>query len=311
MRAAVLTELGVPRAAEWPEPVPAAAQAVVEVLAAGLNPLDVTSAAGGFRDGPPPLPSVTGLEGVGLLDGRRVYFGAPLPPHGSMAQRTLVDPGSVMEVPDGVDDASAVAVGIAGLAAWLALGSRGRLRSGEHVLILGSGGAVGQIAVQAARLLGAGRVVAASRSAEGRELSRTLGADATVPLYGDPESMAGELREAAVGRIDVVVDLLWGAPIVAAMRAASAGARIVHVGQSAGGEAALSGTVLRGGMLELLGFSVAAFPREARAAAFRTLLAHVAASELTLRIRTMRLERVREAWAMQQAGPRCKLVIVP
>jgi NADPH2:quinone reductase len=228
-----------------------------------------------------------------------------------MAQRTLVDPGSVIDVPDGVDDAAAVAVGIAGLAAWLALTSRGRLRSGEHVLVLGAGGAVGQIAVQAARLLGAGHVVAASRSADGRELSRALGADATVPLGGDPETTARELREAAGGRIDVVVDLVWGAPVVAAMRAASAGARIVHVGQSAGAEATLPGTVLRGGMLELLGFSLAAVPRELRAAAFRTLMARVAAAELTLRVRTMPLERVREAWAMQQAGPHCKLVIVP
>ena len=69
-------------------------QAVVEVLVAGLNPVDVAICAGRFYAGKPPLPSVAGREGVGMLDGNRVYFDTPITPFGSMAERALIDPAS-------------------------------------------------------------------------------------------------------------------------------------------------------------------------------------------------------------------------
>ena len=85
-------------------------------------------------------------------------------------------------MPDGVNDGVAVALGISGLAAWLALTWRARLKPGEHVLVLGASGVLGQIAVQAAKALGAARVVAAARSQEGLERCLALGADAAVVL---------------------------------------------------------------------------------------------------------------------------------
>ena len=79
-------------AGEFEEPAAGPDQAVVEVLAAGLNPVDVAICAGRFYAGKPPLPSVAGREGVGMLDGERVYFDAPIAPFGSMAERALIDP---------------------------------------------------------------------------------------------------------------------------------------------------------------------------------------------------------------------------
>src|ERR1700730_11347245 len=162
MRAAVLHEYGVPRAEEFDEPVAGPDQAVLEVLAAGVNPVDISFRAGRFYAGRPSLPCVAGREGVGRLGGRRVYFDGPVAPFGSMAERALIDPREVYPVPDGVDDGVAVALGISGLTAWLALSWRAPLARGEHVLGLGASGVVGQIAVQAAKLLGAARVVAAA-----------------------------------------------------------------------------------------------------------------------------------------------------
>src|SRR5580704_8964670 len=97
MRAAVLREYGVPSPGEFEEPAAAGPdRAVLEVLAAGVNPVDVAIAAGRFYAGKPPLPSVAGREGVGTLEGERVYFDAPIAPFGSMAERALIDPGSTM-----------------------------------------------------------------------------------------------------------------------------------------------------------------------------------------------------------------------
>ena len=74
MKAAVLHEYGVPRLDEFQEPEAGPGQAVAQVLAAGLNPVDVAISAGRFYAGKPPLPAVAGREGVGLLDGARVVL---------------------------------------------------------------------------------------------------------------------------------------------------------------------------------------------------------------------------------------------
>ena len=97
-----------------------------------------------------------------LEDGRRVFFDVTVSPYGSMAERALVPAGQLLEPDEGVDDAVAAALGNTGLAAYLALTWRARLRRGETVLVLGATGAVGTVAVQVARTLGAGRVVAAA-----------------------------------------------------------------------------------------------------------------------------------------------------
>src|SRR5262249_57703481 len=98
MRAAVLHEYGAPRAGECEGRGGGPEQAVVEVLAAGVNPVDVTISAGRFYGGRPTLPAVAGREGVATLDGERVYFDAPVPPFGSMAERALIDPRATYRV---------------------------------------------------------------------------------------------------------------------------------------------------------------------------------------------------------------------
>jgi NADPH:quinone reductase-like Zn-dependent oxidoreductase len=310
MRAAVLHEYGVPVADDFDEPSAGPDQAVLDVLAAGLNPVDVAICAGRFYGGRPPLPSVAGREGVGVLDGTRVYFDAPLAPFGSMAERALIDPSHTFPVPDGVEDGVAVALGISGLAAWLALNWRAELEPGEHVLVLGASGVLGQIAVQAAKLLGAARVVAAARSQEGLERCLELGADAAVRL-GEPEDLPAALADAAGARIDVVVDPLFGEPFVAAVNAASFGARIVQLGAGAGAEATVPSAAIRGKMLEIMGHTNFAAPAEVKREAYRRLAEAAAAGEIRVGVDPLALDQVGEAWRRLQAGSRSKIVLVP
>jgi NADPH:quinone reductase-like Zn-dependent oxidoreductase len=310
MRAAVLHELGVPRPDEFPEPEAGDGQAVVEVLAAGLNPVDVAICAGRFYAGAPPLPSVAGREGVGLLDGRRVYFDTPILPYGSMAERALIDRQATYDVPDGVEDGVAVALGISGLAAWLALTWRAELKAGEHVLVLGASGVLGQIAVQAAKSLGAGRVVAAARSPEGLQHALSLGADAAVELGGS-DDLTAALAHAADGRIEVVVDPLFGGPFVAAIKAASFGARIVQLGAAAGAEATVPSAAIRGKMLVIMGHTNFAAPPHVKREAYASLSALAASGELKVEAESIALERVGEAWERLGAGSHRKIVLVP
>lgn len=284
MRAAILREYGaVPEVGEAGDP---SGDDVVEVLAAGLNPIDLRIASGELAARRPELPSVVGSEGVGRTpDGRRVYFGSS---SGSLAERAAVPPGEAVEVPDGVGDAEAVAYGIAGQAAWLAL-DKARLREGETVLVLGASGTVGAIAVQLARLRGAGKVIAASRRGDG---------------HVDPVGPFGEA-------IDVVIDPLWGAPAAAAIAAMGFRGRLVQLGQSAGGEATFPSADIRFKELEILGHTNFATPPEERATALRKMWAHHAAGELHIECETIALEDAAAAWERQAAGPGAKLVVVP
>lgn len=311
MRAAVLSEYGVPQPGDFDEPAAGPDQAVVDVLAAGVNPVDIAISAGRFYGGRPELPSVVGREGVGVLDGRRVYFDAPVAPFGSIAERALIDPGSSEPLPEGLEDGVAVALGIAGLAAWLALSWRARLQPGEHVLVLGASGLVGQIAVQAAKhIAGAARVVAAARSQTALQRAGSLGADACVSLEHS-DDLPAVLSEAAQGRIDVVIDPLFGAPLEAAVQAASFQARLVQVGASAGAQATLSSAPIRGKMLTIAGHTNFGVPRQVKSEAYRTLAQAAAEGKLSVEVVELPLEHVQDAWQRVQHSAHKKIVIRP
>jgi NADPH:quinone reductase-like Zn-dependent oxidoreductase len=310
LRAAVLHEHGAtPRVGAFDDPPEQSGCALVEVAAAGLHHLDLHKASGGFYTGPPPLPSVVGTDGVGRLqDGTRVYFDESVPPYGSMAERTLVPRDALLPVADGVADEVAAALGNTGLGAWLAVEWRSGLKPGETVLVLGATGAVGSIAVQAARLLGAGRVVAADRPDE--RLHR-LGADAVVELDGS-DGLTERIKAAAQGEVDVTIDMLWGPPALAAMGAAARFARHVEVGNMAAPEIALAAPLIRSASLDLRGFSVAHPPVELKRDAYLRLTQHAAAGDIVVDIDARPLDDVGDAWERQRraaGGP--KTVLVP
>jgi NADPH2:quinone reductase len=313
MRAAVLGEHGAtPRVGQFEDPSSGDGAVEVFVGAAGLHHLDVFKASGKYYTGPPPLPSVVGTDGAGRLeDGRRVFFDTTVAPYGSMAERTLVRGDALFDVPDGVDDVVAAALGNTALAAWLALTWRGELKRGETVLVLGATGACGGIAVQAARILGAERVIAAGRADERLVALRDRGADSVVAV-DDAGDLVAALKEAAHGDIDVTIDLLWGEPARAAMQAAGRFARHVEVGNMAGPEVAIPAPLMRSKCLDIRGFSVAVPPIELRREAYTRLCEHAARGDLEVEYETVPLDDIATAWERQQqasGGP--KMVLVP
>lgn len=305
-----------------PEPEAGDGRAIVEVSAAPLNPIDLAIAAGRFYQPATELPYIPGKEGLGrvvegesLARGTRVYFPMPggLEGPGALAERAAPAEERAIPVDEEVDDALAACLGVAGLAAWLPLEWRAGLREGERVLVLGASGAVGQVAVQAARIMGAGAIVAAARDGDGRDRALALGADAAVDISdaGDPERLAEAIREAAGGPIDVALDPLWGATAAVAAQAAAPNGRIVHVGQSAGPEATLTSAPVRSKLVSILGYATGGVPREVVADAYRRMVEHAAAGRLVVDHEVVPLDRVAEAWDRQDAFPRRKLVVAP
>ena len=311
MDAAVLHTYGTPQFGTFDDPVARDGTEIVQVSAAAISNFDLSFASGQHSLRPAQLPSVAGTEGVGrLADGRRVYFAAPISPYGSMAQQTLVASRGLIEVPDGVDDAVAAALGNAGLAAWLPLEWRAQLVPGETVLVLGATGIVGQIAVQAAKALGAGRVVAAGRNEEMLRRVQELGADATVNL-ATSDDLPAAYREAAQGEIHVIVDYVWGSTSAAALQAAAVGGRLVQVGTTAGDDISLKGSLLRGKSLTILGYASYHASLERRATAYRRMAELAGQGKLIVPVERVPLQQVEQAWERQRSGSRQRLVLIP
>lgn len=317
MRAALVEAVGsTPAPADVDEPARDDGMALVAVEAAPLNPVEIRVAAGRHpRQAQPPY--VPGLEGAGTViesarvaPGTRVRFeGSALPgfgAQGTLAERAAVPEESLVEVPDEVGDDLAAALGVVGVTALLAL-VRAAPAGGERVLVLGATGAVGQVAVQLAKLMGAGRVVGAGRSAERLGRVRELGADAVVELgEGD---LAPAFEDAAGGPLDIVIDPLWGEPAMAALGAIATEGRLVNVGQSAGTDVRLPLEVVRNRQGAVHAISSGWTPFERKAAAYRRLLEYAVSGRLTVERELVPLEEVSAAWERQAASPGRKLVI--
>ncbi|MGA8217722.1 MAG: zinc-binding alcohol dehydrogenase family protein [Solirubrobacterales bacterium] len=312
MRAAVIeSHERPPRAGDFEDPSATDGKSEIDVSVAGLNPVDLATAAGEIPGRQPPIPSIAGKEGIGVLpDGRRVYFDDPAAPFGSMAERSLVEADSLIDVPDGVDDDLAVCFGIAGLAAWLSLTWRADLQAGETVLVLGASGVVGQIAVQGAGLLGAGTVIAAARDTGALERSREIGADATV-VVEEGEEMDERFREACGDGADVILDPIWGSAAAAALTALAENGRLVQIGNAAGPTAEIAGRPFRNQLGSIIGHTNFKAPADRKREAFRAMCEHAAAGELTVETEEVPLSEIEDAWRRQGEGPHHKLVIHP
>ena len=321
MRAAVLRRHGAPpEIGSHPSPRRGPGEVLIRVTAAPVNPLDLLCASGTSYFGEPALPYVPGTQGVGAVEeadgipaGQRVWFSATAgmrPGDGSMAEWCVVPESAVLPVVDGVSDDLAAALGLSAIAAWMALTWRGGLQPGEHVLVLGASGNVGQVGVQAARLLGARRVVAACRDPHGRDRATELGADAVTDLSGDDAGqIAARLAQATGRRVDLVLDPVWGRPAEAALRVLSPRGRLVNLGSSAGAEASFGSATLRSGALSVLGYTNSMLTDEQKAAALSEILMHAAAGRLTADRETLPLDRAAEAWSRCGQAPHRRAVL--
>jgi NADPH:quinone reductase-like Zn-dependent oxidoreductase len=308
-----------PRFEEFAEPTPADEnEVIVHVKAAALKPVDKQMAAGSHYASPRELPVVCGLDGVGRLeDGSRVYFAGIRPPYGAMAQRAVVSRQRCFPLPREIDDATAAAVVNPGVSAWLTLAQLAKLARGETVLILGATGVTGKLAVQLAKLLGAGRVVAAGRNEQVLGTLHALGADSIIRIdKPDHDLKEVFVREAGDSGFDVIIDYLWGAPTEALLAAITrkefaavkSEIRLVQVGESAGATISLPAAVLRSTPLTITG-TAGIPPIEVLMDAFQQILTRAASGELRIDVEQVPLADVESAWRREGRGRR--IVLIP
>lgn len=303
MLAAIIRDLGSePAISEFPAPPARLGTSIVRVLAAGLQPTDIMRSKGAYN--PPNPPYVIGGEGVGFLeDGRRVYFGHSIAGYGSACECTAVAEEEIWPLPEDVHAEQAIALAISGTGALIPL-QEAKVKAGETVLVLGATGPLGQIALQVARQLGAGRVVGAGRNANALSALIERGiADAVVQMGTGNDDAA----LSSAGLFDVVLDCVFGAPAQAAVRAMAAGGRMMSIGVGAGMHLTVS-------LAELVGKSVHGVgtgqrPVAERRAAFDRLIEWHREGKLSVSIRSFPLEHIGEAWALLSDSSHGKVVL--
>lgn len=231
MRAVRITRFGGPEVldvVDIPEPEPSQGHTLVHVTRAGINYADTHQTQDSYLT-PTKLPLIPGGEVTGTTpDGRRVVA---LPQGGGYAQVAAVPDSLVFDIPAELTDAQALALIVQGLTAWHLLDTCTHMVPGETVVVHAAAGGVGTLAVQLAKILGAGRVIATASTPEKRDLALRLGADVAVDPGAD--GLRDRLIEANDGhRVNVVLEMIGGAVFTESLRALAPFGRLAVFGNA-------------------------------------------------------------------------------
>lgn len=294
-----------PQFGAFADPVPEAGTQLVTVTAAALSPLVKAQASGKHYSSETRFPFVPGVDGVGrITDGSRVYFAFPKAPNGAMAERTAVRDEFIVPVPDDLEDVTAAALANPGMSSWAALTMRAKLVRGETVLVNGATGSAGRLAVQIAKHLGAGKVVATGRNPARLDTLRALGADVTISLEQSDEALRRQFREEVGAGVDIVLDYLWGHSaevFFSALTGSGSGEaaprlRYVQIGGAGGLVIPFPASVLRSSGLELLGSGLGSVSHAGLVGTIGAMLQAAVPAGLTVDTEAVPLSDVGMAW---------------
>jgi NADPH:quinone reductase len=211
---------------------------IVDVRAAGVCFPDLLLSKGEYQLKLPP-PFIPGMEAAGVVHwapedsefkvGDRVSAFGVL---GGYAEQVIVPLTNVTRSPAELDDAEAVSLLVNYNTMYFALARRAAMRAGDSVLVLGSAGGVGTAAIQVARAMGAGKVIALVHRTGATDFVESLGADVVLPLT---DGWAQAVREHTDGRgVDIVVDPVGGSAFDDAIRVLAIDGKLLVIGFAAG-----------------------------------------------------------------------------
>jgi NADPH2:quinone reductase len=230
VKAIQITEFGGPevmRYLDLPDPVPQGSQVVLDVTAIGINYADTHQTENSYLS-QQKLPLIPGMEVVGKMpDGARVLA---LASTGGYCQKTIVNPRTVIPLPDSVSDGQALAMMVQGTTAYLILKEMAHVKPGESVVVHAGAGGVGSVAIQLAKEWGA-FVIAVTSSDEKKKLCKELGADVVV------DANEADLKSALVAAnnnkpVDIVLEMVGGKTFDQSLAALAPFGRLVFYGMA-------------------------------------------------------------------------------
>lgn len=288
MRAVLFHQHGGPEVLEYaniPTPEPGEGELLVRLKASALNRLDLWVRRGwpGIKLALPHIPGADGAGAVaavgpgvqGWSEGEPVVINSNLgcgecdfclaggdnrcrswqllgeTRPGTYAEYVCVPAGNVLRLPDGFDEHKAAAAALVYHTAWHSLISRGGLRPGESVLVVGASGGVNTASIQIAKLAGA-KVYVVGSGDEKLELARQQGADVLIDRSQEPDWSKAVYRLTGKLGVDVVVDNV-GTTFPMSFRAAKKGGRILTVGNTGGPKFEIDNRFIFGKHLSIIG----------------------------------------------------------
>lgn len=243
MKAVQFKEYGKPevlQVVDVPKPVLRPRGVLVQVKAAGVNFADTARRYGQYL-AETPLPYIPGAEVAGVISevspevtqfkvGDRVVA---LIEEGGYAEFIALHEAQLVRIPDSVDFNEAVSILVQGLSAYHIIKTSGQLVPGETVLVHAAAGGVGTLAVQLAKLMGAGKVIATASNAEKLELARSLGADVTINYT--EENWHKQVFAHTDGKgVDVLLEMVGGDIFKNSLKCMAINGRLVIYGRAGG-----------------------------------------------------------------------------
>ena len=230
MRAIQITEFGGPevlKVVELSDPIAGPDEVLINVTCIGINYADTHQIENSYLS-QQTLPLIPGIEVVGTSeDGRRVLASVST---GGYAQKAIAHKSVVIDIPDGVEDAQAVAMLVQGTTAWHILKTMGHLVAGESVVVHAAAGGVGTIAIQLAKMWGA-KVIAVTSSPSKGELAKSLGADILVDA--NSQTLGKDLIAANGGKkVDIVLEMVGGKTFDESLAALAPFGRLITYGMA-------------------------------------------------------------------------------
>jgi NADPH:quinone reductase len=263
MKAVQLKEYGGPEVLERVEiekPVPSGREVLIEIKAIGVNYADTARREGQYVV-KTPLPFIPGAEIAGIVAsvGEKVTSVKPgmrvvtLIESGGYSEFALADERSLIPIPEQLDYQNAVALPLQGLSAYHVLRTMGRLEKGESVLVHAAAGGVGTLAVQLAKLFGAGKVIATASSSEKLELARQMGAD--VLINYSESNWVEQVLEATGGKgVDVALEMVGGDVFQKTLKCLATFGRLVVFGAASGEQSKMYPSSLMARNQSVIGF---------------------------------------------------------
>jgi NADPH:quinone reductase len=242
------------------KPIPTGHEVLIEVHAVGVNYADTARREGQYVV-PTPLPFIPGAEIAGIVAevGDKVTMVKPgtrivcLIESGGYAEYAISDEFSVIPLPENIDFHQAVSLPLQGLSAYHVLKTMGRLQPGETVLVHAAAGGVGSLAVQLAKIFGAGKVIATASSDDKLDLAKSLGADVLVKYT--EVGWENKVREATGGKgVDVALEMAGGDIFHKTLKCLAPFGRVVVFGNASGQLSNLNPTLLMRKNHSVIGF---------------------------------------------------------
>ena len=263
MKAIQFTEYGGPevlKMVELDRPKPGPHEVLIEIHVVGVNYADTARREGQYVV-PTKLPFVPGAEVAGIVvetgsEVTNVNIGArvvTLIESGGYAEYAVADARSVILLKEELDLEVAVSLPLQGLSAYHILKTMGQLQEGETVLVHAAAGGVGTLAVQLAKLMGAGKVIATASTEEKLELARSLGAD--VCINYTKEGWYKDVLEATNGRgVNVALEMAGGNVFKDTLKCLATFGRLVIYGVASGEQAVMHPSTLMARNQSVIGF---------------------------------------------------------